>query len=207
MLVKVFAAAIQGISATEITIEVNVSGTAFALVGLADKAVIESRERIYSAFKHNQLPFPGRPQVINMAPADVRKEGAIYDLPLAIGMLACDGILPSDKLNDYMIMGELSLDGSLNAIHGALPMAILAKEKGFKGLILPAENAREAAVVEGLDIIPAENLVDVTEFLKGALVIEPTKVDLAHDFECDEENWEIDFSDVKGQESVKRALE
>lgn len=207
MLVKVFAAAIQGISATEITIEVNQSGTGFALVGLADKAVIESRERIYSAFRHNQLAFPGRPQVINMAPADFKKEGAIYDLPLAIGMLACDGALPNDKLSDYMIMGELSLDGSLNAIHGALPMALLAKEKGYKGFILPTVNAREAAVVNDLDIIPAKNLVDVIEFLKGTHDIEPLKIDLHNEFECDEESWNIDFCDVKGQDSVKRAFE
>ena len=207
MLVKLYAAAIVGISAYEITIEVNDSGNAFSIVGLADKAVMESRERIFSALKFNNIPFPGKPQIINMAPADIRKEGSYYDLPLAIGMIACDGFIKPEPLADYMMMGELSLDGSLNPIHGALPIALLAKQKNFKGVILPEANAPEAAVVEGIDIIPAKSLMEVVQFLKGELVIEPLHIDIQKLFHAQSERWSIDFADVKGQDSVKRALE
>jgi len=208
MLVKVYAAALIGIKALEVTIEVNETiGTGGALVGLPDKAVTESRERIFSALKYRKLPIPTHPQVINMAPADVKKEGSVYDLPMAIGMVAADNALCPDKLKDYMIMGELSLDGSLNPIHGALPIAILAKEKGYKGVILPAGNGREAAVVDGLDVIAAENIADVFEFLAGTKELEPIRIDVVHEFGEQYENFGVDFSEVRGQESVKRALE
>jgi len=208
MLVKVYAAALIGINALEVTIEVNDTiGSGGALVGLPDKAVTESRERIFSALKHNKLPIPLHPQVINMAPADVKKEGSVYDLPLAIGMMAAEGVLLEEKLQQYMIMGELSLDGSLNPIHGALPIALMAKEKGYKGLILPVGNGREAAVVGGIDIIAAENIVDVFSFLTGERDLEPVKLDIAREFGAQYENFGVDFSEVRGQESVKRAME
>lgn len=207
MLVRVYAAAVQGVNAIEVTIEVNESSNGFALVGLPDKTVQESRERIFSAIKYNGYQIPRRPQVINMAPADVKKEGSFYDLPLAIGMLASDGSLPEEKLKEYMMMGELSLDGTLKSVHGSLPMAIAAKELGFKGIILPKENGKEAAVVDGIDVIPAESLKDVVEFVNGSRVIEPIVIDTKAEFDSQYDNFGVDFSEVKGQDSVKRALE
>ena len=151
MLVKTFGAAVQGIHATTITIEVNVSqGIRFMLVGLPDNAIKESHERIVSAIQFCGMKFPHQQVIINMAPADIRKEGAAYDLPLAIGILAASGAILDDVLKDFIIMGELSLDGTLHPIKGILPIAINAKEEGFKGLIIPLENAKEAAVVDGL---------------------------------------------------------
>ncbi|MCQ2329086.1 MAG: YifB family Mg chelatase-like AAA ATPase [Paludibacteraceae bacterium] len=207
MLVKVYGAAISGISAIKVTIEVNESTTGFALVGLPDKAVQESRERIFSAIKYNNLVVPGKPVIINMAPADVKKEGSYYDLPIAIGMQASCQSVSEEKLGDFLMMGELSLDGSLKSVQGALPMAILAKEQGFKGIILPEENAMEAAVVEGLDVIPAHNITEVVEFLNGKIEIESRKIDVKAEFDNGYDNFGVDYSEVKGQESVKRALE
>ena len=153
MLVKVFGAAVQGIDALVVTIEVNCSqGIRFFMVGLPDAAVKESHERIVSAVEHNGYKFPRRQIIVNMSPADIRKEGAAYDLPLAVGILASDGKIASDKLGDYMMMGELSLDGSILPVKGALPIAIKAREEGFKGLIVPKANVREAAVVNNLDV-------------------------------------------------------
>lgn len=208
MLVKTYGAAVQGIHATTITIEVNVSqGIKFFLVGLPDVAVKESHERIVSALQFIGLKLPKYQTVINMAPADIRKEGASYDLPLAIGILAAAEKMKCEGLDRYVIMGELSLDGTLQPIKGVLPIAIKAREEGFKGFILPKQNAREAAVVNQLDVYGAENLKEVIAFLNGELVIEPTVVDTRSEFFGNLSHFDFDFSDVKGQESVKRAFE
>ena len=208
MLVKVFGAAVQGIDATLITIEVNCSrGIRFLLVGLPDTSVKESHERIVSALEVNGLKFPRKQIVINMAPADIRKEGSAYDLPLAIGVLAASESVKTDKLCDYLIMGELSLDGTILPLRGALPIAIMAKENGFKGLILPLQNAKEAAVVEGLDVYGVSNILEVVDFFNDVKLPEITRVDLDKEFRNNISNYELDFSDVKGQENVKRAIE
>ena len=208
MLVKIFAAAVQGISATLITIEVNCSkGIKFLLVGLPDASVKESHERMISALQFNGYKFPRKQIVINMSPADIRKEGSAYDLPLAIGVLAASEGLKIDKLGDYIMMGELSLDGSILPVKGVLPIAILAKESGFKGFILPNENAKEAAVVEGLEVFGVNNIKEVVEFFNGENNLSLTHVDINKEFLDHQSDFEFDFSDVKGQENVKRALE
>ena len=208
MLVKCFGAAVQGINATVVTIEVNVSqGIKFFLVGLPDSAVRESRERILSALTHNKYKFPRQQVIINMAPADIKKEGSSYDLPLAMGMLAGNGQINSDKLEHYIIMGELSLDGSILPIKGALPIAIMAKEEGFKGFILPGANAKEAAVVKDLDVIGVSKITEVVDFLEGKIEITSTTLNLEEEFIEINKNFDLDFTDVKGQEQVKRAME
>lgn len=208
MIVKVFGAAVHGISATPITIEVNCStGIKFMLVGLPDASVKESHERIVSALQANGFAFPRRQIVINMSPADIRKEGSAYDLPLAIGILAASESLRPDRLEKYLMMGELSLDGTILPIKGALPIAIMAKEIGFEGFILPEENAKEAAVVEGLDIYGVKNIRQVTGFFNDELKLDRTQVDIYQEFLKDQSTFELDFADVKGQENVKRALE
>ena len=208
MLVKVFGAAVQGIDATIVTIEVNSSrGIKFFLVGLPDSAVKESHERIISALQVNGYRFPTRQIVVNMAPADIRKEGSSYDLPLAIGILASAEEVRSEKLSDYLIIGELSLDGSLQPIKGALPIAISARAKGFKGFILPKQNAKEAAVVNNLNVYGVENIKEVIEFFNGERELQPTIVHTREEFFQHQDNYPYDFADVKGQESVKRALE
>ena len=208
MLVKTFGSAVQGINATIVTIEVNVSqGIRFFLVGLPDNAVKESHERINSALEFNGFKLPRKQIVVNMAPADIRKEGSAYDLALAIGMLAADEKLKSDELDKYVIMGELSLDGSLKPIKGVLPIAIKAREEGFKGFILPKQNAREAAVVNKLEVYGVENIKEVIDFFEGNSMLEPTIVNTREEFFSHLNLSEIDFADVKGQENVKRALE
>ena len=208
MLVKTFGAAVQGINATIVTIEVNVSqGIRFMHVGLPDNAVKESHERIASALEYTGHKLPRKQIVINMAPADIRKEGSAYDLALAIGIMAASDNLKSDELEKYVIMGELSLDGGLQPIKGVLPIAIKAREEGFKGFILPKQNAREAAVVNNLDVYGVENITDVIEFFNGQSTLEPTIVNTREEFFSNLNHLEINFSDVKGQESVKRALE
>lgn len=208
MLVKVFAAAVQGIDATLITIEVNSSrGCMFYLVGLPDSAVKESHQRILSALQVNGYKIPTSNLVINMAPADIRKEGSAYDLPLAIGMLAASEVIRPDRLERYLLMGELSLDGSLQPIKGALPIAIKARELGFEGLILPRQNAREAAVVNHLTVYGVENLREVVEFFNGGRELTPTEINTREEFYARQNTFDLDFSDVKGQENVKRALE
>ena len=208
MLVKCFGAAVQGINATVVTIEVNVSqGIKFFLVGLPDNAVRESRERILSALTHNRYKFPRQQVIINMAPADIKKEGSAYDLPLAMGMLAGNGQINSEKLGEYIIMGELSLDGSILPIKGALPIAIMAKEQGFKGFILPEENAKEAAVVQGINIYGVSKITEVVNFLEGETDLKDIKVENSKDFTEENYKYDLDFSDVKGQEQVKRAME
>ena len=208
MLIKVFGAAVQGIDATLITIEVNSSrGCMFYLVGLPDSAVKESHQRIISALQVNGYRIPTSNIVINMAPADIRKEGSAYDLPLAIGMLGANEIIQSDKLDHYLLMGELSLDGSLQPIKGALPIAIKARELGFKGIIIPKQNAQEAAVVNNLNVYGAGNLKEVIEFFNGTRELEQVHINTRKEFYAQQSNFDLDFSDVKGQENVKRALE
>ena len=208
MLVKVYGAAVQGINATPVTIEVNCSkGIKFFLVGLPDASVKESRERIVSALQVNDYKFPRKQIVINMAPADIRKEGSDYDLPLALGILASSESIKSDKLSDYIIMGELSLNGDILPIKGALPIALIAKENGFKGFILPSANAKEASVVEGLDVYGVENIKQVVDFINDEISLEPMLFDVELELTQAQNLFEFDFRDVKGQENVKRALE
>lgn len=208
MLVKVFGAAVQGIDATVITIEVNSTrGCMFHLVGLPDSAVKESHERILSALQVNGYKFPTSQIVINMAPADIRKEGSAYDLPLAIGMMAAKEDISTDLLGKYIIMGELSLDGSLQPIKGALPIAIKAREDGYEGLIVPLPNAKEAGVVNNLKVFGVSNLKEVVEFFNGERELEQMVVNTREEFYAQQTVFDFDFSDVKGQENVKRALE
>ena len=208
MLVKVLAAAIQGINATLVTIEVNaLRGIKFYLVGLPDNAVKESQQRINSAFHHNGLRFPSKQIIVNMAPADIKKEGSAYDLPIAIGILAADEAVSTAKLDRYLIMGELGLDGKILPIKGALPITIKAKELGYEGIILPAGNAAEAAVVNGITVYGADNLAQVLQFLDGKEDIDPYRVDIENDFYSRQSTFPFDFSEVRGQESVKRAFE
>ena len=208
MLIKTFGATVQGVDATLITIEVNSSrGCMFYLVGLPDSAIKESHQRILSALDVSGYKLPTTQLVINMAPADLRKEGAAYDLPLAMGMLASTKGIGVDKIEKYLIMGELSLDGSIQPIRGALPMAIKAREKGFKGFILPKKNAREAAVVNNLNVYGVNHITEVIDFFQGKIQLTTTTVDTRKEFYQQQSSFEYDFSEVKGQESVKRALE
>lgn len=179
----------------------------FYLVGLPDSAVKESHQRIISALQVNGYRMPTSNIVINMAPADIRKEGSAYDLPLAIGMLAASEVIRSDKLDRYLLMGELSLDGSLQPIKGALPIAIKARELGFEGMIVPCSNAHEAAVVNNLKVYGVENIKDVIEFFNGKQELAPTQVNTREEFYSQQSSFELDFAEVKGQENVKRALE
>lgn len=208
MLVKVYGAAVQGVDATIVTIEVNTSrGIKFFLVGLPDAAVKESSERIRAALLNTGYKFPRNQITVNMAPADIRKEGSAYDLPIAIGILAAGDIVNTDKLSRYLIMGELGLDGNLMPIKGALPIAIKARELGYEGFILPNQNAREAAVVNNLKVYGVDNIVEVVRFLNGEDTLEPTIVNTREEFYAHQDNFEVDFSDVRGQENVKRAFE
>ncbi len=208
MLVKTYGSAVSGIDAYTITMEVNVSqGIKFFMVGLPDNAVKESQQRIESAMRVNHYKWPGHKIVINMAPADIRKEGSAYDLPLAIGILAASEQIPSEQLHRYIIMGELSLDGGLLPVKGVLPMAVKAKEEGFAGCILPIQNAREAAVVENLTILGATTLTEVADFFKNNDGLPEIAVDTAEEFSKGLNTIDFDFSEVKGQENVKRALE
>jgi magnesium chelatase family protein len=208
MLVKTYAAAVSGITATIITVEVSCTkGIQFYLVGLPDNAVRESHERIISALNVSGYRFPHNRIVINMAPADIRKEGSAYDLPLAIGILAAAGDFDAKLLDRYMLMGELSLDGSLTPIKGALPIAIKARQEGFKGFILPEQNACEAAVVNNLDVLGVKNIKEVIEFFSGKRELTPTVIDARELFYSQQQVFDVDFADVRGQENVKRALE
>jgi len=208
MLVKTYSSAVFGIDAATVTIEVDVSrGVRFFLVGLADIAVKESQQRIESAFRAVGQRWPGKQVVINMAPADVRKEGSSFDLPLAIGILAaCEVVVPG-KLGSYIMMGELSLDGSLKPVRGILPVALKAREEGFSGIIVPSANAMEAAVVGGISVYGMDHLGDVMAFFNGTGHFEPLEADIDELFRASANKYEVDFSDVKGQENVKRALE
>lgn len=209
MLVKVFGSAVYGVDALTITIEVDTPGgkPEYIIVGLPDSAVKESIERIISALKNNGLEKPRTRLVVNMAPADIKKAGASYDLPLAIGWLAATGQIPQEALDNYVMMGELSLDGSLQPIKGALPMAIQARAENFKALILPKQNAREAALVNNLDVYGVSSIKEVVALLNGDKSIEPMVVNTREEFYDAQNDFEFDFNDVKGQENVKRALE
>ncbi|MFN5982619.1 MAG: YifB family Mg chelatase-like AAA ATPase [Fluviicola sp.] len=208
MLVKSFGSAVFGIDATTITIEVNIAtGVNFILVGLPDKAVLESQQRIKAALKNNGFNYPGKEITINMAPADIRKEGSTFDLSIAMGILAASEQIKEEKLAEYILLGELSLDGSLQPIKGILPIAMQAKKEGFKGVILPEANALEAAIVDGLEIYGLKNICEVIDFLDGKKVFEPCKFNIQEAFEKQFSLSDVDFKDVKGQSSIKRAFE
>jgi len=208
MLVKTYGSAVYGIKAITVTVEVYMDqGIQFFMVGLPDNAVKESHQRIESALKNNGYRIPGKKIIINMAPADIRKEGSSYDLTIAIGILAANGIIKSDRLDQYIIMGELSLDGSLLPIRGALPIAIEAGKKGFKGILLPVQNAREASIVGDLEIFGISALPEVIDFFNGTSNLKPIHIHDPADFIEKSVQYEHDFSDVRGQENIKRALE
>ncbi len=208
MLVKVYGSAVFGVEATTITVEVDVNkGVGYHLVGLPDNAIKESNYRIASALSNNEYKIPGKKITINMAPADMRKEGSAYDITLAIGILAASGQIKAENLHEYIIMGELSLDGSLQPIKGALPIAIKAREEGFKYFILPKENAKEAAIVNDMEVFGVENIKEVIDYFDGNGTLEPTIVNTRDEFYKNLDFPEFDFSDVKGQESIKRCME
>ena len=208
MLIKCYSASPLGIDAVIVTIEVHaVPGFEFTLVGLPDNAVKESHERIVAALTVNGYNKPRHTLTINMAPADIKKEGAAFDLPLAIGMLAAEEEVKTALLEHYIVMGELSLDGTLQPIRGVLPMALAARKAGFKGIILPEQNAREAAVVNGLEVYGLNNLLEVVRFLNQTQIFEPAYVDTAAEFATHAFTSDLDFSDVRGQENVRRAME
>ncbi len=208
MLIKVNSAALYGIEAYPVTIEVNVDkGIGYHLVGLPDKAVSESSYRISAALENTGFRMPGKKIIINMAPADLRKEGSAYDLPIALGILAASQQVTFRSLEDFWILGELSLDGSIQPVKGALPITLKAKEEGYKGVILPPANRDEAAIVDGIDVYSMENIQEVIAFLEGKADFLPHKIDMEQLFYEELDKLEHDFSDVKGQENVKRALE
>ena len=208
MLVKTYCAAVNGLEVTTVTVEVSMSkGVMFHLTGLADTAVKESRDRIVAALKNNGIRLPVADITINMAPADLRKEGSGYDLPLAIGLLAATGKVKTDHLSEYMLIGELGLDGKIQPVRGALPIAIRARKEEFKGLIVPRQNIREAAVVNRLDVYGMDNILDVARFLNGEGQFQPTVIDTRREFYERQSKFDLDFADVRGQESVKRAME
>ena len=209
MLTKVYGSAVFGVEATTITIEVNVdNGIGYHLVGLPDNAIRESNFRIAAALQNNGYKIPGKKLILNMSPADLRKEGSAYDLPLAMGVLvATEQIKAVNPLSEYVIMGELSLDGNLQPIRGALPISLKAKEEGFKGFILPKQNAKEAAIVEGIEVFGIENIAEVIDFFNKNIPLEKTVVDMEAEFYGQLEHPEHDFADVKGQESIKRCME
>ena len=208
MLTKVYGSAVFGVDATTITIEVNVDkGVGYHLVGLPDNAIKESSYRIAAALQNNGYKIPGKKLILNMSPADLRKEGSAYDLSLAIGILIATEQIKGDEVDKYVIMGELSLDGGLQPIKGALPIAIKAREEGFKGFILPAQNAKEAAIVDGLEVYGVENISEVIQFFDKDVPLEATVIDTRAEFYKSLEHPEFDFADVKGQESIKRCME
>lgn len=208
MLSKTYGSAVYGVNATTITVEVSVGqGTKFFMVGLPDSAVKESEQRVEAAVKYFDYRMPRQKVVVNLAPADIRKEGSSYDLPIALGILAASEQIDAPELENYIIMGELSLDGILRPIKGALPIAIEARKKGFKGFILPKSNASEAAIVDNLDVIGVETIVEAIQHLDGTQPIEPLERDTRDIFEYEQDSYAVDFGDVQGQENIKRALE
>lgn len=208
MLTKVYGSAVFGVEATTITVEVNVdSGVGYHLVGLPDNAIKESNFRIAAALQNNDYKIPVKKITLNMAPADMRKEGSSYDLTLAVGILIASGQIKGDNVSKYIIMGELSLDGSLQPIKGALPIAIKAREEGFEGFILPIQNAKEAAIVDELDVYGVSHIKQVIDFFDKDIPLEPTIIDTRKEFYDSLENPEFDFADVKGQETIKRCME
>ncbi len=209
MLVKTFGSAVYGVNAITITVELDMTAGDFGyfLVGLPDVAIKEGQHRIEAAMKNSGLRMPRKKMVINMAPADIRKEGSAYDVTIAVGILAASEQIPSDEIGDYIIMGELSLDGSLQPIKGCLPIAIQARKEGFKGILLPKENAREAAIVSNIAVFGIENLVELSDFFNKKKEFTPVVIDTREEFKYNQNNNDLDFSDVKGQENIKRAME
>ena len=208
MLVKTYCAAVNGLDVNTVTCEVSMSrGVQFHLTGLADTAVKESYDRIKAALVNNGFKMPSMDITVNLSPADIKKEGSGYDLPLAIGILAANGKIEDTNLDKFMLVGELGLDGRLQPIRGALPIAIRARKEKFKGLIVPQQNIREAAVVNQLEVYGMETLMDVIHFFNGTTTYQPTIIDTRKEFYEQQNHFDLDFSDVKGQESVKRALE
>lgn len=208
MLVKTFSSAVIGVDARTVTVETHVDkGINFFLVGLPDSTIKESQHRIVAAFKNNGLKWPGFQITVNLAPADIRKEGSAYDLPIALAVLAASEQLHFPEIENYLILGELSLDGGIIGVKGVLPSVLQAKSEGFKGVLLPEENAREAAMVEGISVYPASSLKEVINHLSGASPIEALCLDVAAQFEEGTHEGHFDFSEVKGQSAVKRALE
>ena len=207
MVVKIITAALQGIDATPVYCETSVTnGCRVIMIGLPDTAVKESRDRIESAMRESGLKFPRQQVTINLAPADVRKEGALYDVPIAMAIIAAGAIIQTDKIADYMLVGELSLDGGVKAVKGCLPFAILAREMKMKGIIVPRDNAREAAVVNNLDVLVADRLLDIVNFFNGKGELEQVQINTRELFYATENNFAADFADVKGQTQVKRAF-
>jgi magnesium chelatase family protein len=208
MLVKSYSAAVNGLEVTPVTIEVSLNkGVMYHLTGLGDEAVREGRDRIAAAMLHNGFHFPKADITVNMAPADLKKEGSSFDLPLAVAILAADGQTAPQQLDRYMMVGELSLDGFLQPAKGVLPIAIKARTEGYKGLIVPRANVREAAIVNRIDVYGMDTMVDVLDFLSGKRTFEPTVVDTRKEFYEQQYKFDLDFADVRGQENVKRALE
>ncbi len=208
MLVKTYCAAVNGLDVTTVTVEVSlVAGVMYRLTGLGDAAVREGRDRIAAAMQFNGYKFPHADITVNLAPADLRKEGSSFDLPLAVAILAASGNIVTDLLSQYMIVGELSLDGTLQPVKGALPIAIRARAEHFKGLIVPEQNVREAAVVNNLDVYGMKSLADVVKFLTGAAQFEPVRIDTRREFYERQYKFDLDFADVRGQDNVKRAIE
>ena len=209
MLVKTFGSAVYGVNAITITVELDMTAGDFGyfLVGLPDVAIKEGQHRIEAAMKNSGLRMPRKKMVINMAPADIRKEGSAYDVTIAVGILAASEQIPSDEIGDYIIMGELSLDGSLQPIKGCLPIAIQARKEGFRGILLPKENAREAAIVSNIAVFGIENLVELSDFFNKKKEFTPVVIDTREEFKYNQNNNDLDFSDVKGQENIKRAME
>ncbi len=208
MLIKIYGAAIHGVSAQIITIEVNVhTGVGYHLVGLPDNAIKESSYRISAALKNSGFKIPGKKITINMAPADLRKEGSSYDMSIALGILAASDLIKAENISQYLIMGELSLDGGIQAIKGVLPIAIKAREEGFKGIILPKQNAREAAIVNNLEVYGIENIQQAIDFFNEDLPLEKFEIDTRKEFQDKIDHFPFDFDEVKGQETAKRAME
>lgn len=208
MLAKVLSAAVIGIDAILVDVEVDIAQglPQFATVGLPDGAVKESKDRVKAALKNSGYEFPPKRITANLAPADLKKEGAAFDLPISIGILAATGVITGERLGRYILLGELSLDGSLKPVRGALPVAVAARKAGLAGLILPLENGSEAAVVEGVDVLPVRTLAEVVQFLRGEAAIPPKQVDLQQLFSLKDEHGE-DFCEVRGQDHAKRAIE
>ena len=207
MLAKVLSSAILGVDAYKVEVEVDITRglPSFSTVGLPEGAVRESKERVKSAVKNSGYEFPSKKITVNLAPADIKKEGTAFDLPMAVGILVATEVVETSKLGDFLVLGELSLDGRIKPIKGSLPIAVAARENGIKGIIVPRDNAREGAVVKGIDVLAVETLADVVDFLNNSLSIEPTTVDLEDIFK-NNLTYPVDFNEVKGQEHAKRAL-